>query len=132
MDLLCMRLVRDGSTARPPTAEPAARGLAPWQVKRITDYLTAHLGDDVGLDSLAELVGLSRFHVCTAFRIATGFAPHQWLVQRRMTEARMLLRETSRSITDIGIAVGYRSTSAFSAAFRKATGMTPLQLRQRR
>ncbi len=116
----------------PTTTTPPTRGLAPWQVKKITDYLTERLADEVGLDELAALVGLSRFHMCTAFRRATGQAPHQWLVMRRMTEAKTLLHDVTLSITDIGLAIGYKSTSAFSAAFRKATGVTPLQFRSQR
>jgi AraC family transcriptional regulator len=129
MDLLCMRLVQASSVVSTTPQEPKSRGLAPWQVKKITDYLSTHLARQVGLDELAALVGLSRFHICTAFRLATGMAPHQWLVHRRMTEAKTLLRDPSLSVTEIGFAVGYGSTSAFIAAFRKSTSVTPLRFR---
>ena len=130
MDLLCMHLVQGSSVASTPVGAPRSRGLTPWQVKTITDYLGAHLSRAVGLDELSALVGLSRFHVCTAFRLATGMAPHQWLVHRRMTEAKRLLRDPSLSVTEVGFAVGYGSTSAFIAAFRKSTGVTPRRFRR--
>lgn len=124
VDLLCMRLVRANSIASH-VASPKPRGLSPWQLKRTTDYLNEHLDQPVGLDELAALVGLSRFHFCTAFRIATGTTPHQWLVQRRITEAKRTLRDPQFSVTDVALAVGYGSTSAFIAAFRRVTGVTP-------
>lgn len=130
VDLLCMRLVQANSAVGSVASESKPGGLGRWQVKKITDYLGEHLAEDVGLDDLAALIGVSRFHVCTAFRLATGLAPHQWLAARRMAEAKLLLRDRALSITDIGFSVGYRSTSAFIAAFRKSAGITPLQFRR--
>ena len=62
-------------------------------MKRVTNYMNQHLDQDISLDELATLAGLSRFHFCTAFRAATGQTPHQWLIATRMQEARRLLAE---------------------------------------
>ena len=97
----------------------------------VTEYLTARLGQDVGLDELAGLVGVSRFHLCAAFRRATGVPPHRWLLLRRITEARAMLSQRDLSVAEIGMALGYQSPSAFSAAFRRVTGTTPLEFRRK-
>ena len=130
VDLLCMRLVQANSVKGSLSTLPKTKGLSAWQVKKTTDYLNDHLDEPVGLDELAALVGLTRHHFCTSFRLATGLPPHRWLLQRRMAEASRLLREPSRSVTEIGLAVGYASTSAFIAAFRKERGVTPQAFRR--
>ncbi|AZO77937.1 MULTISPECIES: AraC family transcriptional regulator [unclassified Bosea (in: a-proteobacteria)] len=129
-DLLVVQLLR-GHSSFGAIAAPAQRGLADWQVRKVTSYMQDHLGEAVGLDDLAALVGLSRFHFCTAFRKATGRTPHAQLVELRMDQARRLLTSPELAVTDIALTVGYETPSSFTAAFRKATGVTPSAFRQR-
>lgn len=129
-DLLCTQLVRGHSTFGAIAAPSARRGLAEWQVRKVTDYMRAHLDEPIGLDMLASLVGLSRFHFCTAFRQATGRTPHEWLVTLRIEHARRLLSHPELAITEVALAVGYETPSSFAAAFRKATGTTPSAFRR--
>jgi AraC family transcriptional regulator len=65
-----------------------------------------NLDKDIGLQELADLVSLSRFHFCTAFRVATGSTPHECLTWLRIREARRLLADPSMPISDIALAVG--------------------------
>lgn len=130
VDLLCLQLVR-GHSSFMALPEPAlARGLAEWQVKKVTDYMREHLSEEIGLDELAGLLHLSRFYFCTAFRLATGKTPHESLRQLRIDLARKLLEDDYLSVTDIGLAVGYGTPSAFAAAFRKLVGATPTDYRR--
>lgn len=132
IDLLCTQLIRGHSSFGALTAAPPRRGLADWQVKRVTGYMQDHLDDeDLGLDELAAVVGLSRFHFVTAFRLATGQTPHAWLTALRIGRAQQLLAQPALAITDIALAVGYQTPSAFAASFRKAVGTTPTEFRRR-
>lgn len=129
-DLLCTQLVRGHSSLGALSAAGPRRGLANWQVRKVSDYMRAHLGAPVGLDDLAALLGLTRFHFCTAFRQATGTTPHEWLVRLRMERAQQLLADPQLPITVIALAVGYETPSSFAASFRKATGTTPTAYRR--
>lgn len=128
-DLLITQLVR-GHSSFGAIEPPARRGLADWQLRKVTAYMRDHLDEPIGLDELAALVGLSRFHFCTAFRQAAGSTPHAWLVGLRMERARQLLAHLELPITEIALAVGYETPSSFAAAFRKATGLTPSTYRR--
>jgi len=130
LDLLCSHLLRvHSSLGRPPPPIPR-RGLLPWQVRRVTAYMRDRLDRDIGLAELAGLLDLSRFHFCTAFRLATGQTPHEWLTARRIERARELLGNPDLRITDIALAVGYNTPSAFAASFRRVTGVTPTGFRR--
>lgn len=131
IDLLCTQLVRGHSSFAALHAPAPRRGLAEWQVRKVTAYMRENLEQPIGLDTLSDLAGLSRFHFCTAFKLATGKTPHQALVDLRMERARQLLCLPGASITEIGLSVGYETPSAFAASFRKATGLTPSAFRQR-
>ncbi|MEW5686538.1 MAG: AraC family transcriptional regulator [Pseudomonadota bacterium] len=130
VDLLCTQLVRGHSSFAALQPPAPRRGLAEWQVRKVAAYMRENLDQPIGLDTLADLAGLSRFHFCTAFRFATGKTPHEYLVDLRMERARQLLCLPGMPITEIGLAVGYGTPSAFAASFRKATGVTPSAFRQ--
>ena len=131
IDLLCLRLVSDHSSIGQRPASPRHRGLAGWQVNRIAAYIREHMADSIGIDELAAQVGLSRYHFCTAFRQATGRPPYAWLTAERVSRARELLANRQLTITNVALAVGYATPSAFASTFRKLVGASPTEFRQR-
>jgi AraC family transcriptional regulator len=111
-----------GSTS----AQPLARGgLAAWQQRIVTDYIEEHLAESISLATLAQLVRLSTYHFCRAFKQSFGVPPHRYHTAQRIERAKALLAKPSPSVTDIGLTVGFSQTSSFTAAFRRATGQTP-------
>jgi AraC family transcriptional regulator len=105
-------------------------GLACWQKRAVVGYIEEHLGEQIGLGTLAQLARLSQHHFCRAFKQSFGVPPHHYHVQRRIEQAKLLLADRSISITDIGFTLGYFQTSSFSVAFRKNTGWTPSEYRR--
>jgi AraC family transcriptional regulator len=117
-ELLCLNNAESGEA-------PARGGLAPWQQRIVTEYVEEHLAEHVALDTLAGLVGLSRYYFCRAFKQSLGVPPHRYHKSRRIERAKALLAARGLSVTEIGFQVGFSDTSSFSAAFRKITGLTP-------
>lgn len=72
------------------------------------------------------VAGLSRFHLCRAFRDATGLPPHAWLTRARPKAARLLLRTSD---TRIARQCGFASPNQFATTFRKGLGLTPTACR---
>jgi AraC family transcriptional regulator len=130
LDLLCTHLLRAHSAFSLPEVNQR-RGLAAWQVKRVAAYMRENLDKDIGLQELADGVNLSRFYFCSAFRMATGYTPHEYLTRMRIEVARRFLTVPSMPITDIALAVGYQTPSAFAAAFRRLVGVSPREYRRR-
>jgi AraC family transcriptional regulator len=107
-------------------SRPIRQGqLAPWQLRRVTDYLAAHLAEDVPLQTLSDLVKLSRSYFSRAFKISTGLAPHQWLLQARIGKAKQLLLDTDRPLAQIAIDVGFADQAHFTRTFRREAGESP-------
>ncbi len=102
-------------------------GLAGWQRLRVAEYIEAHLPDRLSLTTFAALARLSPFHFSRAFKQSFGMPPHRYHVGRRVERAKVLLAKLP--VTDVAFAVGYAETSSFSAAFRRATGLSPSQYR---
>jgi AraC family transcriptional regulator len=100
-------------------------GLAAWQQRVVTAYIEEHLSEQVSLATLANLVRLSTFHFCRAFKQSFGVPPHRYHTSRRIECAKTMLAERKHSVTEIGLAIGFSETSSFTAAFRKITGQSP-------
>jgi AraC family transcriptional regulator len=100
-------------------------GLAAWQRNRIAEFIEAHLADNVPLADLAAVVRLSAFHFSRAFKQSFGMPPFRYVTSRRIERAKALLADAATSVTQVGIAVGFGDTSAFTTAFRRHTGVTP-------
>jgi AraC family transcriptional regulator len=113
---------RSGVAERKPTIRG---GLASWQQRAVTSYIEQHLAEPITLATLAELAGLSTYHFCRAFKQSFGIPPHRYHTRQRIEQAKMMLAKRIHSVTDIGLALGFSETSSFTAAFRKATGLTP-------
>ena len=104
--------------------------LSRQRLRRIAEYVEAHLGDHLTLDELANVASLSPHHLSRSFKHATGIGLHRYVVLRRIARAKELL-QTDLSLVDIAFAVGFETQAAFSTRFRRETGIPPLQFRRR-
>ena len=100
-------------------------GLERWQLRRVLEFLGAHLTEDIGLDELAQLVGLSQSQFARAFKVSTGLPPCQWCLQNRVKRAQEMLSNGNDSVADIAIQDGFADQSHFTKTFRRVTGTTP-------
>ncbi len=128
-EALLARLIQGGSSLS--VASPRARNaLAPRTLARLKLHIEANLANEVTLDQLAAVAGLSRFHLCRAFRETTGYPPHAYLTRARLANAKRLLRGGDMPIRNIARACGFASPNQFATSFRKHLGTTPSAYRQ--
>jgi len=118
------------SRARTPRNSEALDGLSRARVRRLLDYIEQHLGEDLSLEALAAEVSLSPLYLVRAFRMATGQSPHQYVVARRVEQARRLLTGTTLPIAEISLATGFSSQSHLSNWFRRIIGVSPAAYRK--
>ena len=104
-------------------------GLPIRQLRKVEDYIAEHLSEEMSVDQLAELAELSPSHFAHVFKETTGMTPLQFITRQRITRAQQLIRETSRSLIDVGLEVGYSSPSHFAQVFRRVVGVTPTEFR---
>jgi AraC family transcriptional regulator len=114
---------------RPARAEDG-KGLAPWRLRRVIDFMEASLPDRVELAKLARLVGLSTSHFSRAFKVSTGMAPYQWQLNARIRQAQSQLINTDASLGQIAEANGFADAVHFGRRFRQLTGAGPATWRR--
>lgn len=110
--------------------ELARGGLAPWQVRRVTEFMAAHLAQDLSLGELADLANLSPYHFARAFKKSVGLPPYRYQVRLRVEKACALLRETNLTVAEIADIIGYDTPQAFARMFRRQMGVCPSEYRR--
>jgi AraC family transcriptional regulator len=118
--------------AGPPEVSTGEKGLAPWQLRRVVEYLDAHLSERVDLAYLASLARLSPSYFGRAFKVSTGMAPYRWQLDARIRHAQALLIDTGASLEHVAEATGFADAVHFGRTFRKLTGATPAAWRRDR
>lgn len=123
----CLFVKQSGTSSR-----TVSKGLAPWQLRRVIDYLHAQLPQRVELVHLADMVGLSQAHFSRAFKASTGLAPYRWQLDARIQRAQELLLNTNGTLDQVAESTGFADAVHFGRMFRKQTGITPAAWRHDR
>jgi AraC-like DNA-binding protein len=133
---IAIRLGRLHSQARsvlqPAEQEPRGRqvrALQKWRLKRVVEYVDNHLAAKISLSDLAAVAGLSRMHFASQFRASTGLRPHDYLLTRRIRRAEELLRNSTITIVEIALTVGFQTQAHFTTVFKRFVASTPRQWR---
>ena len=103
----------------------ARRGLAAWQVRKVTEYMRTHLSERVRVSDLARQVGLSASGFSRAFKRSMSTSPHKWQLSERILAAQTMLREGGSSLTEVALATGFAEQSHFARVFKEMVGVTP-------
>ena len=83
------------------------------------------------LERIAGAASFSRYHFIRLFKQAFDQTPHQYLMHRRIEQAKTLLSAGELSVTDVCFAVGVQSLGSFSALFHRTVGQPPKIYRAR-
>ena len=95
------------------------------------DYLEAHSAEKFSLQEMAGALFVNGSYLLRTFKRRTGMTPLAYHHRIRCERAKELLARTDRSISEVGEAVGFVSSSHFSHIFRKTEGCTPGEYRAR-
>lgn len=91
--------------------------------QRITSYIKEH--PEARVIDVSKAFGMSRSNIQALFHRFIGMQPHAYIEEQRLKQAKILMRDSSYSLTDIARMVGYHSLPAFSRSFKHAFGYPP-------
>jgi two-component system response regulator YesN len=112
-----------------PDLKTAERGRAILKALR---YMDEHLDSGISPADVARAAGMSKYHFCRRFKASTGLYFREYLARRRIAKAKELLRDTSRTVTDVFREVGFKDMTHFGRVFKKLEGKLPSEFRRRR
>jgi AraC family transcriptional regulator len=115
----------DGLVARHTIAGlPVSRGiLGKDMLRRLRDYIIAHLDEPIGVEALADIAGRSPFHFVRVFTRSVGMTPHRYIVYLRLQRAIELIREGRSGCAEIAARTGFADQSHLSRWVRRVHGV---------
>ncbi|MCY1019907.1 AraC family transcriptional regulator [Pyxidicoccus sp. MSG2] len=120
--LFALQSRKDTTTSKPGRALPA------WRLRRVLEYIEAHLDEDLTLAELARVAEFSLSHFKPLFRQAMGMPVHRFVLERRVERARLRLLEGGRSLTEIALEAGFSHPSHMARCMRRVLGLSPSQI----
>lgn len=123
---LLQRAQRDNAAV-----EPLRGSMTTKRLRLLEEFIDAGLEGPLGVQAMAQLLGLSEGFFMRAFKEAVGKSPHSYLIDRRLARARELLRNPAQRLSDIAQACGFASQAHMATAFRQRLGVSPSDLRKR-
>jgi len=112
---------------------PADAGLPRSVLRRVLERIDSGLDGSLAIEDLAREAGLSPAHFARSFKKMTGKAPHQFVMQRRLDEARRALDSSDPDILNVALRFGFADQAHLTRLFKRAFNVTPGHyVRQRR
>lgn len=96
------------------------------RMKEMLNWLHMHYAENIKLEDIAKAGNLSRSETCRYFKQMLNTSPMQYVIEYRIKQSLVLLRDPESNVTDVGYRVGFNSTSYFINKFRHSMNMTPL------
>jgi AraC-like DNA-binding protein/ligand-binding sensor protein len=103
----------------------------PPMIRRAKAYIAGHYGDPVGLEEIARTMHVSTFYFCKMFKKAAGLTFTDYLGRVRVEKAKNLLLNPHLRVSEIAYTVGFQSLTHFNRVFRKLTGESPTDFREK-
>jgi RpiB/LacA/LacB family sugar-phosphate isomerase len=107
-----------------------AFGIPPRRLARIVEHIRKNLDTPLGVGTLSRLAEMSQSHFSKMFKLSTGLAPHQFVLQERINRSKELLRQDDAKIVDVALEVGFENQAHFTTVFGNFVGMTPRQFQR--
>jgi AraC family transcriptional regulator len=107
-------------------------GLSPAALRRVQLFVEANLGRAIHLHDLAARAALSPYHFARAFKTSAGMTPRTYVERRRIEQAKRLLTESTQSLAQVAMEVGFGTQSRLTSTFKRKTGFTPGEYRRER
>ena len=99
-------------------------------IAAVISYIEAHLNEKLDLDTVANAVCYSKYHLHRMFTDTVGITLHDYIQRRQLTEAAKLLVFSQKPMIEIALIAGYESQQAFTSVFKAMYKQTPLEYRQ--
>jgi len=107
-----------------------ASGIPPRRLARVVEHIRNNLDTPLAVGTLSRLAEMSQSHFSKLFKLSTGLAPHQFVLQERINRSKELLRQEDAKIVDVALEVGFENQAHFTTVFGNLVGMTPRQFQR--
>ncbi|MCR5145200.1 MAG: AraC family transcriptional regulator [Lachnospiraceae bacterium] len=100
-------------------------------IRTVISYIREHLTDELNVETMAQDLYVNRSYLSTKFKKETGTTLSAYIQNQKIDKSKELLLMTDRSILEIATYLGFSSQGYFQNVFKKQTGLTPKEFREK-
>jgi AraC family transcriptional regulator len=105
-------------------------GLNGRRLKRVLSFIEDQLAEDLSLEKIAAVAGVSASHLQTLFQVSMGTPVHQYVIRRRLERAKTLLMRDGMSMAEVALAAGFAHQSHMARHMRRVLGLPPQAMKR--
>lgn len=109
----------------PAADQPLKSGFAPWQIRRLREYVENGIGSALRIETAARMVKFSRSHFCRCFKISFGESFISYVQRQRVRHAQHLMLNTREPLSQIAVICGFADQPHFTRSFGRHVGQSP-------
>jgi AraC-like DNA-binding protein len=117
--------------AKSPAASTGESGLAPWQARKVREFIETSIDSTIRLTDCAKRAKLSAGYFSHAFKATFGTTVCQYVRRRRVEHSQQLMLLSQETLSQIALACGFADQAHFCRVFREAVGVSPRIWRRR-
>lgn len=121
---LCAHLLHEGAKSELATISEES-GLSIWQETSAKKFMSENYAEDISVTEIAASIGVPVGEFSIRFRNSTGIGPEAWLMEIRLEQAKLLLRDRSLTLAQVASRCGFSSEKALASRFVDTTGIRP-------
>lgn len=100
------------------------------EIETVINYIESNYDKKLSIDQMVSLIFISKYHFLRLFKTHTGVTPYEYLINKRITVSKQLLKDSSDTVNEIAMKIGFGNSTVFIKYFKRLTNLTPNQFRK--
>ncbi|MBN2853711.1 MAG: helix-turn-helix domain-containing protein, partial [Clostridia bacterium] len=100
------------------------------EIETVISFIEKNYSQKLSIDDMVSLIFISKYHFLRLFKVYSGVTPYEYLINKRVTVSKQLLKESNDSINEIAAKIGFGNATVYIKYFKRLTNLTPNQFRK--
>lgn len=125
LEQLLIMLIRSETDARKMQSLPSKESVESYIVSQILEMIDENIYAKLSVENICQSMSYSRSYISKVFKNATGYSPLEYILKKKIREAKKLIRDDRYSFTQISDILAFDNPHYFSTVFKRVTNMSP-------
>jgi AraC-like DNA-binding protein len=131
LEQFLIMIVRNETESNKNRLFPSKESMENHIISQIAEMIDENMYSKFSVDDICQSMSYSRAYISKLFKVTTGYTPLEYILKKKIGEAKRLIREDKLNFTQISDVLCFDNPHYFSTVFKKETGMSPKEYKSR-